>query len=531
MTDNRNEMGKAAGKGKILVIGLVIAVIGAAGVASAMNAAKISNGIRKAFSSPAEYYQYVEQKNRDTLLEYNEKIYTSARDNLTAWKEGQKVIYTMELGDTLKALMGNNGMEKMSLTTLGRQNDTVTTGKMQLQLNDKDALSCNVYLDAASGESYIQMPELTKSYLDMTSTMQEANEELDANKSFATLMNPDEYLPEAADITGLMTDYSDIVIDHVAKKHQDTVKKTDHAVVSAGDISQKSTRLDVNCDDECGYEIGKDVLETMKDDDLIKKMLEKVDASVYQDFQDSVEDTLAELEDSKPETGEGQMQMQVYVDAKANIIGRSIRLKADGENFTIQQMCPRDGSDYAYDLSVTVDDVTYLEINGSGSVENGMLSGDFSLSLDDSLNEDTSGAILSMKDLLQVSVKKLDLNTLLQKGMIKGELTFSTDQVPKLSGYTLHIKMDGTKDKRKEELSVMVGSDRFAMLTIQEEKGEDPGVAKPDDSAVKYDFDDELQLSLYTSEIDLASFLTELRTNTSVDLMPFYEQFITGASY
>ena len=524
MEDNMTEMSKTNGKGKMLVIGMVIAVIAVAGVASAMNAAKISNSIRKTFSSPAEYYQYVEQKNRDVLLEYSEKLYSSAREDLTAQKESRTVKYTVEVGDTLKALMGNNGLETMSLISTGKQDDKVTTGKMQLQLNNQDALSCNVYLDSASGESYIQIPELTESYLDMTSTVQEAKAETDLNKSLKTFSDLDKYLPEAADVTKLLTNYSDISIEHVGEKHKDTVKKTDNAVVSAGGIKQKCTQLDVNCDDECSYEIGSKMLKAMKDDDLIKQMIEKVDSSAYQKFQNRVEEALAELEDSKSETDEGQMQMQVFVDSEANIVGRNISLKADGETFTIQQKLPRDGSDFAYDLSVIADDITYLNITGSGSVEHGMLSGDFSMSLDDSLNEDTSGAIFSMKDLFQISVKKLDLNTLLQKGIIKGEFILSTDQVPKLSGYTLHVKTDGTKDKRKDELSVMVGSDKFATVTIQEEKGEDPGVVKPDDSAVKYDFADELQLSLYVSEIDLQSFLTDLRASTSVDLTPFLDE-------
>lgn len=524
MEDNMNEMRKANGRGKMLVLGMVIAVIAVAGVASAMNAAKISNSIRKTFSSPAEYYQYVEQKNRDTLLEYSEMIYSSIREDLTTQQDSRKVTYTMELGDTLKALMGNNALETMSLISTGKQDGTVTTGKLQLQLNNQDALSCNVYLDSASAESYIQIPELTESYLDMTPTMQEAKEEIDLDKSLKAFTDFDKYLPEAADVTKLLTTYGDISMEHVAEKHKDTVKKKNNTVVSAGDIDQKCTRLDVECDEECNYEISKKMLETMKDDDLIKQMIEKVDSSAYQKFQDRVEETLTELEDSTPENDQAEMQVQVFVDSEANIVGRNIRLKADEETYTIQQKLPRSGSDFAYDLSVTIDDVTYLNVNGSGSIEHGILSGDFSISLDDSLNEETYGAILSMKDLFRVSVKKLDLNTLRQKGILKGEFTLSSEQIPKLSGYTLRVKLDGTKDKRKNELSVMVRTDKFATLTIQEEKGEDPEVVKPDDSAVKYDFSDELELSLYVSEIDIQSFLTDLRARTSIDLTPFLDE-------
>lgn len=524
MEDNMNEMRKANGRGKMLVLGAVIAVIAVAGVASAMNAAKISNSIRKTFSSPAEYYQYVEQKNRDVLLEYSENIYSSAREDLTTQKESRKVTYTMELGDTLKALMGNNNLKTMSLISTNKQDGEVTTGKMQLQLNDQDALSCNVYLDSANAESYIQIPELTESYLDMTSTMQEAKEEIDLNKSLKVFTEFDKYLPEAADVTKLLTKYSDISIEHVGEKHKDTVKQTNNAVLSAGDIEKKYTRLDVDCDEECNYEIGRKMLETMKDDTLIKQMIEKVDSSAYQEFQNRVEEALAELEDSTSEADEGQMQIQVFVDSEANIAGRTISLKTEEETYTIEQKLLRDGSDFAYALSVTIDDVTYLNVNGNGSIEHGILSGDFSISLDDSLNEDTSGVIFSMEDLLQISVKKLDLNTLRQKGILKGEFTLSSEQIPKLSGYTLRVKMDGLKDKRKNELSVMVGTDKFATLTMQEEKGEDPGVVKPDASAVKYDFADELELSLYVSEIDLQSFLTDLRTRTSVDLTPFLDE-------
>lgn len=524
MVDNMNEMKKANGKGKMPVLGLVIAVIAAAGIASAMNAAKISNGIRKAFSSPSEYYQYVEQKNRDTLLEYSEKIYASTREDLTAQEKSRKVIYNVKPGDTLKALMGNNTLETMSLISIGKQDGDVTTGKLQLQLNDQDALSCNVYMDSANAETYMQIPELTESYLDMTSTMQEAETEANLNSSLKFFANLNDYLPETEDVTKLLTRYSDISIEHVAEKHKDSVKQKNNVQVSVGDISQKCTRLDVNCDEECNYEMSKKMLETMRDDDLIKQILKKTDPSVYQEFQGYVEESLTELEDSPSEADDAQMQMQLFADSEANIAGRTIRIKAGEETFTIQQKLPRNGSDFAYDLSVMIDDVTYLNVNGSGSIEHGILSGDFSISLDESLNEDTSGAIFSMEDLIQISVKKLDLNTLRQQGVVKGEFIFASDQIIKLNGYTLHVKMDGTKEKRKDELSVMVGSDRFLTLTMQEEEGEDPGVVKPDASAVKYDFADELQLSLYTSEIDLQSYLTDLRTKTSIDLTPFLDE-------
>lgn len=509
--------------GKLMIIGIVIAVIAAAGVAGAMNAAKISNSIRRSFSSPAEYYQYVERKNRDTLLKYNEKSYSSAKKRLTAQEQTQKITYSMELGDTLKALMGNNGLENMSLISQGKQDDTTMSSKLQLQLNGKDALSFNGYMDTATGETYFQFPELTASYLNLTNTMKEAEQETGLTSSLVMAKDMDQYLPSAADLTKLLTNYSEIAI-----KHMETVEMAKNETLSVGDMEQKSTRLDVNCDDVCCYEIGKEMLETMQDDTLIKELIEKAEPEAYKEFQKSVKEVLAELE--KPESNEGadkaQMLMQVYVNSQAQIIGRKITLTAEGETFTIQQLIPREDSKFAYDLSVLVNEVRYLNLSGNGSIKNDSLSGDFSLSMDDSLNEDTSDVILSMEDLIQVSVKKLDWETLLQEGIVKGEFEIYTEQVPKLSGYKLYVKTDGTKDQRKDEFRIMVGSDQFAAITIQEEKGEDPGVVKPDANAVVYDFEDEMELSLYTSEIDMASFLTGLSADTGVDLTPVINYFM-----
>lgn len=498
------------GKKKFAVIGIIVAVLLVAGVALAANANRLFNTVKEKTSSPEEYYQYVEQKNRDAFLEKFDKQYEKLRDNVILKDQTKKMICQIELGDTLKALASGYGIESAALVSEGKIEGTVTTGKATLQLNEKDALSYNVYMDYSTGEGYLQVPELSSSYLDMTGTLQEASQEASLGDFYSMMTKMDQYIPKTDQIHTLITTYSDIIIKNVkdVQRGEDTL--------TAGEISGEYTKLDVTCDGNDIKEISKKILETLQDDAVVKELVENVNSDAYTGFQSTIADALTELEEDTS-TDTSTLKMSVYVGSDATIVGRVITLTGDKESFEIKEVKPQKGDQFGYDLEITANDVTYLIVSGSGTVKSDKLSGDFSLSLDESLNPGDA-SVLSMTDLIKVSVNDLDQKALEEDGIVKGNIELSTEQIPALAGYALKIEADGSEDQINDKIHVMVGSDTFATITLATEEGSDPGVTKPEEGAVTYDLSDELALNMYVSEIDLYTFLSDLNTKCGVDL-------------
>lgn len=490
----------------VAIIGIFVAALLVVGVAGAMNAKKIANVVKEKTSTPEEYYRYVEEKNRDASLNQMKDSYGTFYDNATKQEKAQKATYQIELGDTLKALASGYGLESASIVATGKAADNVVTGQAKIQLNGKDAASFNTYLDYDAKEGYIQIPELSASYLDMSSTLKEAAVSM---PSYTMGANADQYLLKADQINTLVTSYSDIILDNTKKVDRSREELT------VGDISEEYTKLVVTCDGEDVQKMSKEILEKMKDDTIVKEVIEKVDKTAYSSFQEQITKTLEELE--KAETDNFQYEMVVYVDDDADIVGRIITLKDDKESYVIKALQPCKDNKTAYEVVFTADDTDYLTITGNTEEKNNKLSGDFSLSMDESLNPG-NGTVLSMTDVAKISVKDLDQKAFEKDGSLKGIIELSSDQIQSIAGYTLRINMDNTKDQSNNKIEILVGSDVFVTIQVTTEEAEDPGVTKPAEGVTTYDLSDEMALSTYVSEMDWVTFLTDLKTNCGVDL-------------
>lgn len=495
----------------IAIIGIIAACLVVFGVAGAMNARRIANTFKEKTSSPEEYYRYVEEKNRDASLKQMDTSYGNYRDAATKQKENQKITYQVELGDTLKALASGYGVESATIETTSKMQDSVLTNHTVLQLNGKDAANMNTYLDYSSKEAFIQIPEVSSSYLDLTSTLQEAASSIPMSDLYLTGADMEKYLPEADKIDKLITTYSDIVLKNIKKveRSQETI--------TAGEISQECTKLAVTCDGEDVKKISKEILEELKEDNVVKEIIENIDASAYDSFQTQIEDALAELESE--EADDSKLEMNVYVDEKAQIVGRTVVLSAEGESFEIKALQPRKDSKSGYSLEIASDGVQYFVVTGNMEEKSNKLSGDFSVSLDESLNPG-DGSVLSMTDLIKISVQDMDLKAIEKDGSLKGSIELSSEQIPAVAGYKLRIDMDNGKDQFNNKVAVLVGSDVFATIQIASGEAEDPGVTRPEDGAVTYDMSNEVELATYMSEVDLMTLVANLKENCGVDLTP-----------
>lgn len=509
-SDRMEENMEQKNKKVIGIVGILVATLLVIGIAGAANARKIANVVKEKTSSPEEYYRYVEEKNRDAALKEMDTSYTSYRDTVTKQEnQQQKVTCKIELGDTLKALASGYGIESVSIVTNGKSEESVLTNNTVLQINGKDAANINTYMDYSAQEGYIQIPELSSSYLSLSSTMQEAGGVIPSSNMYMMGADAGKYLPESKQLQTFMTTYTDIIM-----KNLDKVERSEETV-TAGDVSAEYTKLVVSCDEAGMQKIAREVLEKLKDDQTVKDFIENIDQNAYTSFQEEITKSLEDIE-TVSENGD-KLEMIVYVDEDAKIVGRTISLiTGQGESAGFKMLQPSKDGKTGYLLQVSADGMDYLTLTGNMEEKSGKLSGDFSLSMDESLNPG-DGSILSMTDLLKISISDLDQKALEKDGALKGCMELSSEQIAAVAGYKLRIDMDNTKDQFNNKIVVLVGSDEFATIQITSEEGEDPGVSRPEDGAKIYDLSNEIELSTYTSELDLINFLVDLKTNCGVD--------------
>ncbi|MCH5267168.1 MAG: hypothetical protein J1E62_02385 [Lachnospiraceae bacterium] len=504
---------------KVAVIAVIVAVLAIVGVAGAANADRVGNFIRRSTSSPEKYYQYVEKENRNEVIKGFDKTYNSLPMSKTNNFQ-QKMVTRIEVGDALKPLLSSLGLETVEVEGNSKIQDKEVAGKAVMKVNDVDALTLNVYLNYETGKMYMQMPELSDKYIDFSDIQNQAG------INYAGTVPGNVSLPDEKTMQNIMKTYTDVVINDISD-----VEKSSEKLEVEG-VSAKCTKLEVKVDSKTCYKIVKDAGKKLENDEDVKSIIENIDSSAYEDFQDAIKSFNEDL-DSTEEKDIGDdlnMQMDVYVDAEGNIAGRIFTIESEGESITLKSLSPTDGDKFGYEFSVLVGGINYVRISGEGKRKSGKLDATYHLSVDESLIADMKAVITDSKDMITFEVKDFDEKAW-EDGILKGEFTISSDKIAPVALYSLKWKFDGDKNKQNAEISVLSGKVPMVTLTmVTSDDAEDPQVSAPGDDAITFDATDEGALEEYFSEADLKTFLNNLRDKCGVDLTSLLGMYMPSDS-
>lgn len=506
------------GKKVAAIIAAVIVVL-AVGI-GVTSYAKISNFVKKSFSSPASYYQYVEKKNRDEQSKVLMGCYDVMRSNATT-SEPQNTSYKLEIGQSLKTMLSMTGMDFSAFNNLevnvnGKMAEDIMSAQLKGRINDADVITLNMYMDYAKKEGFFQMPELSPKYLDFTKVMQdeEMEETISQLKKISVL---NQYFPETRQIKSLIETYSDLFIDDM-----DSVEKSS-ADLEAGGIKANYTDLKVTCKGKKLAGIAKKIMTTMKDDQNLKAIIENIDQEAYAEFTNSLAEEMENLEtlDGKVKDEDLQMVMDVYVDGEGTIVGRVLEVKVEEkENVKITCIEPQKGSEFGSTLSLEYNGVNYFTLSGKGTRKGGKISGDYTVSMDDSLNP-SEDVITSMKDFLTIKITDLDEDSLEEEGCLNGTFKFSSQAIASFTSYEIQLDCQGDKNGITQSLSVICGGDKLATLTAVSKKGEEPAVTKPGEGSEICDASDPEGMAAYTKELDPTKLLDSIKEKCGVDLSSY----------
>lgn len=481
--------------------------------------AKIANFIKMNFGSTAEYYQYVETKNRDAGAEVFSNQYKAYYDSLCGdeWKEN--ATYKLELGQTLKTMLSMTGTDFSALNDAGlvvsrKRSGGISQSRIRGCINGQDVITLNMYVDMANSEGYAQIPEISSKYVDFSESLKLLkNSNLGGGNVF--LYGGMSYLPEPEKMRNLLITYSDIAI-----RNMDSVEKSS-GELEAGEVKGNYTKFTVTCKGKEFYNMLLDMMNTMKDDQNIKAIADKYGEGAYETFSEFLKESIDALksEEGKVMDEDLQMVMDVYVDGDGKIVGRVIDLKSkDGETITLTFIQPENGSEIGTELSFALNGVTYVSLAGKGIRKDGKISGEYKVSLDESINPSKEN-IVSTKDLVTIKVTDLDEDKLAE-GYMNGSITLSSSGTT-FSSYSLQFDVKGDKENKNSSISVLCGGDKLVTLTVLSDQKDVPEVKKPGEGDELCDASDDDAMEAYNKEADPEKIVAGIKEKCGVDLSAY----------
>lgn len=423
-------------------------------------------------------------------------------------------------------------------------------------MNDTKLCTIEYFFDMENMNIYMKIPELRDGYIKvnyeeamkqqqvMLEEQQEAMEEdgqIDPSAEIAmevmensmftdpdflkgymsTLTNLPEYLPDSASLEELLNRYTAVLFDHITDTEPaaDTLDFAGTSVdctVYEGRISQPEAQA-----------LLKDVIETAKTDEQIMEFLNKLDTEteseedIYQSFVNLLDEAAESLNEELEDDG-SYISATVAVDENGEALGRSLTLYDVDETIPLYdwQKYINDGH-VVSTLQIGPEDEG-LGLTGQGTIENGILSGNYTLSVE---NTDT----------LLIEVENYDTNAA-KENEFYGTYRFTASDAlfegeensagNPLQNFALLLDIASDKDSGKFNLSLESAGTSLASLSVEATLG--ATVEKPDFANLTdvYDSMDDAAMEEYMSGV---TFDTILNNVTDAGMpQELLEQLLTG---
>lgn len=527
MTTKTDAPKKKSGKKWIVVL----AVLALIGILVAVNFSRIVNFFHKTFSSPEEYYQYIEAKQVDEMVDTYMNGYDTYLEMLSMESTNSSIDFTVELGDDLRDIieMADVEVEWLESVNLGldvNYKDEILKIAAMAGLNDVDILSGNVILDFAEEDMYMQIPELSEKYVG--ASFEDLDIEYD-EEMFEIFDLIKKYMPESKDLEELLSKYITLVVEQLDDVEEETVK------LEVGDVSQKCTALEVTIDTETAQKIAEAVLKEISEDKDLKKMFDHVMGmaeevgypadtdEIYDEFLEIVDYALENIEEL--DMGEEEIVMTVYVNGKGEVIGREIEVA--GAKF--RYAMPQEGSKFEMECYVEIPDlfgsVAYesgydeeyepemlkVGIEGEGKKKGNKITGEFVVEYDSNA-------------LLNINVEGYDVKKA-KNGEMVGTFTFTLpkslksmlseqggSEVAMLAGfldYGIEIDMDTDSDGGTVSIAIVDDEEFLVKLTMEAESGKGEKVSVPSSKNV-VDPMDEDEMEEWVEDFDWDGLIKKL---------------------
>ena len=499
--------------------------------AAVLCASLILSGSSTAFAAGS--YQETEKAALNKLTDGIPETWDTYLENYKKSAAGSKSNMTLKVEDTGRALIGAlmggtdvSWLQSISLDSNISIKDGVEAIVSSVLLNDNKLCDFNVYMDLANMMEYIQIPELSDSYMKapVSSDSEENSEEAQQflNTYMTTLSDLTSVLPDSKTLSTLLDRYGNIIIDSF--EEGSSVEES----VSVDGISEECTAYEGIISEKSAYTIVEKVLTTAKDDEEIKALFDQWsdDASneenQYKDFQNLITDALDDMNrDDEGSTENEAFSSKVWVNGDGKIVGRQFGI-TDGTDTTpvFTWKAPSEGEDSALLLELAADDSSFT-FTGSGKTADGLLNGDYILAVNGTETVDINVENLETKPAkagyyngtFNISFPSAETDSSDSEAGESTEDDTDTSATDMLAGFGAVIKLtsDADADTSTLDLTVTTSGAALATLSITGSYGE--GVEIPDFASLDktYDATDDEAMIEYLTEINGDTFLANVK--------------------
>lgn len=499
--------------------------------AAVLCASLILSGSSTAFAAGS--YQETEKAALNKLTDGIPETWDTYLENYKKSAAGSKSNMTLKVEDTGRALIGAlmggtdvSWLQSISLDSNISIKDGVEAIVSSVLLNDNKLCDFNVYMDLANMMEYIQIPELSDSYMKapVSSDSEENSEEAQQflNTYMTTLSDLTSVLPDSKTLSTLLDRYGNIIIDSF--EEGSSVEES----VSVDGIREECTAYEGIISEKSAYTIVEKVLTTAKDDEEIKALFDQWsdDASneenQYKDFQNLITDALDDMNrDDEGSTENEAFSSKVWVNGDGKIVGRQFGI-TDGTDTTpvFTWKAPSEGEDSALLLELAADDSSFT-FTGSGKTADGLLNGDYILAVNGTETVDINVENLETKPAkagyyngtFNISFPAAETDSSDSEAGESTEDVTDTSATDMLAGFGAVIKLtsDADADTSTLDLTVTTSGAALATLSITGSYGE--GVEIPDFASLDktYDATDDEAMTEYLTEIKWDTFLANVK--------------------
>lgn len=408
--------------------------------------------------------------------------------------------------------------------------DSKEAVKAAFLLNDTNLCTMNVVMNWLEALEYVQIPELSPSWmkasLDMTADGEAVSAEtMDAMMGLAS--DPAVLLPEGATVSDLLDRYGNIVIDHMQEGA--SVEES----VSIEGISEECTLLEGQIHEEDAKEMAKELLTTAQADEQLQELLTKWSEAMPEagdlnaQFQSFAEETLADLEstDGTEESGSEYIASRIWVNSEDKIVGREIAVCEGVDTdavFTWKASADGDASALMVDMQSEGSGFT---LTGSSQNTDGMENGNYSIAID--------GVTI-----MEIAMENYDTKAA-EEGYPSGTFTITfpqgqtEEEYNPLSMFSLVLSLVSDKEDESGSvnLEVLSSGASLGVLTIQgAESAEAVEAVAAEDMGTIYDAASEEDMKAYEEEMSFDTILANAESaGVPAELITVLEQSIESA--
>lgn len=433
---------------------------------------------------------------------------------------GSNAEITLKIEDTgravLGAMMGGADMswlQSLSLDSNISVKDGIDAIASSVLLNDTHLCDLNLFIDFANMAEYIQIPELSESYIQAPITSDSEEEQQFLSSYLNTMSDFSALLPDSASVSTLLDRYGNMIIENIEEGA--SVDET----VSVDGISENCTAYEGIISQTSVLSIAEAILTSAKDDPELKSIYEQwavvAKDTSYEDFQASIEGLLQELP-STDETDEATdstvFATKVWTNADGKIVGRQFNLVEDIDSTPVfTWKAPSDGTNSALLLEVAADGSS-ITLTGSGQTTDNLLNGDYILAFDG-------------VETLNINVENLEKDSE-TPGYCNGTFNFSVPSVMSEDaseenmevnplaglGAVLKISADPEAETNVIEFTLTTSGAALATLSIAGGYGEGPEVPDFEALGETYDAASDESMSGYLESINWDSFVANIKS-------------------